>query len=126
MQERKNNHEDHNCELMEKTSPEDKAKLLTDKQSLEVLLEEVAKAGKKIHATILEVENLRLASIKNLCTKFKELHNILEQREQELVEDAATIAQQKLQKLLQQEKTLVLIMENKRPTTDYSQKELQT
>ena len=47
MQERKNNHEDHNCELMEKTSPEDKAKLLTDKQSLEVLLEELAKAGEK-------------------------------------------------------------------------------
>ena len=109
VQERKNNQEDqHNCELVEKTSSEDKAKLLTDKQSLEVLLEELAKAGKKIHATILEVENLKLASIKNLRTKFKELHNILEQREQELVEDATSIAQQKLQNLSQQEKTLSL------------------
>ena len=103
-----NDHEDHKCELTEKTSPEDKTKLLTDKQSLEVLLEEVVKAGKKIHATILEVENLKSASINNLHTKFKELHNILEQREQELVEDATSIAQQKLQKLSQQEKTLSL------------------
>ena len=72
------------------------------------LLEELAKAGEKIHATILEVENLKLASINNLCTKFKELHNILEYREQELVEDATTTAQQKLQKLSYQEKTLSL------------------
>ena len=103
-----NIHEGHNCELMEMTSPEHKTKLLTDKQSLKVLLEEVAKARKKIHATILEVENLKLASTNNIRTKFKELHNILEQREQELVEDATTIAQQKLQKLSQQEQTLSL------------------
>ena len=103
-----NHCEDHNCELIEKTSPEDKAQLLTDKQSLNDLLEELAKAGEKIHATILEVENLKLASINNLRTKFKELHNILEHREQELVEDATTTAQQKLQKLSYQEKTLSL------------------
>ena len=84
-----NDHEHHNCELMEKTSPEDKAKLLTDKQSLEVLQEELAKARKKIHA--LEVENQKLASIKYHHTKFKELYNILEQCMQELGEHATTI-----------------------------------
>ena len=103
-----NNHEDYNCELMEKTSPEDKAQLLTDKQSLKVLLEELAKAGENIHATILDIDNQKLTSIKHLRTKFKELHNILEQCEQELVEDVTTTAQQKLQKLLHQEKTLSL------------------
>ena len=117
-----NNHKDHNCELMEKISPEDKTKLHTDKQSLEDLLEEVAKARKKINATILEVENLKLTSIKNLRTKFKELHNILEQREQELVEDATTIAQQKLQNLLQQEKTLSLASAKLQSVVDYTER----
>ena len=117
-----NNHKDHNCELMEKTSPEDKTKLHTDKKSLEDLLEEVAKARKKINATILEVENLKLASIKNLRTKFKELHNILEQREQELVEDATAIAQQKLQKLLRQDKTLSLACAELQSVVDYTKR----
>ena len=107
---------------MEKTSPEDKTKLLTDKQSMKVLQEELAKAGEKIRATILEVENLKLASIKNLHTKFKELHNILEQREQELVEDATTIAQQKLRKLLHQEKTLSLASAELQSVVDYTKR----
>ena len=107
---------------MEKTSFEDKAKLLTDKQSLKVLLEELAKARQRVHATILEVENLKLASINKLRTKFKELHNILEQREQELVEDAATTAQEKLQKLLQQEKTLSLASAELQSVVDYTER----
>ena len=116
-----NDHEDHNCELMEKTSPDAKAKLLTDMQSLKVLLEELAKAREKIHATIFEVENRKLASINNIHTKFKELHNILEQRKQELVEDATTIAQLKLHNLTQQEKTLSLAKAELQGIVDYTE-----
>ena len=93
---------------MEKTSPEDNAKFLTEKESLKVLSKELIKARDKVRTTILDVTNQQLASIKNLRTKFKELRNILEQREQELEENATTIAQQKLQVLSQQEKTLCL------------------
>ena len=117
-----NCHEDHNHELMEKTSPVDKTKLLTDKQSLEILLKELAKAGENIHATILEVENQQIVSINNLRTKFKELHNILEQREQELVEDAMIIGQQKLQKLSEQEKTLFLVRAEVQNVVDYTER----
>ena len=115
-------HEDHNCKLMKKTSPEDKAKLLTDKQSLKVLLEELAKAGENIRATILDIDNQKLTSIKHLRTKFKELHNILEQREQELVENATTVAQRKLQKLSQQEKTLSLASAELQSVLDYTKR----
>ena len=101
-------HEDHKCELMEKTSPEDNAKFLTEKESLKVLSEEFIKARDKVHTTILDIKNQQLASINNLRTKFKELHNTLEQREQELVENVTIIAQHKLQILSQQEKTLSL------------------
>ena len=104
---------------MEKTSPEDKVILLRDKQSLNYLLEEMAKAREKIRATVLEIDNQKLTSINNLHIKFKELHNILEQRELELVEYATTTAQQKLQKLSQQEKTLSLTSAELQSVVDY-------
>ena len=115
-----NNHEDHSCELMRKTSPEDKAKFLTEKKSLKVLSEVLIKARDKVRSTILDVKNQQLATINNLRTKFKELHNSLEQHEQELVEDATTIAQQKLQKLSQQEKTLSLASAELQSVVDYT------
>ena len=103
-----NDHEDHNCELMEKTSPEDKVKFLMEKESLKVLSKELLKARDKVRSTILDVNNQQLATINNLRTKFKEFHNILERCEQELVENATAIAQEKLRELLHQEKTLSL------------------
>ena len=115
-----NDHEDHRCELMEKTSPEDKAKFLTEKKSLKVLSEKLLKARDKVRSTILDVNNQQLATINNLRTKFKELHNILEQREQELVEDATNIAKKKLQILSQQEQTLCLASAELQSVVDYT------
>ena len=105
---------------MEKTSPEDKAKFLTEKKSLKVLSEKLLKARDKVRSTILDVNNQQLATINNLRTKFKELHNILEQHEQELVEDATNIAQKKLQILSQQEQTLCLASAELQSVVDYT------
>ena len=116
-----NHHEDHNCELVRKTSPEAMAKFLMEKESLNVLSEELLKARDKVRSTILDVNNQQLATINNIHTKFKEFRNILERREQELVEDAATIAQQKLQKLSQQEKTLSLASAELQSIIDYTE-----
>ena len=116
-----NNHEDHNCALMKKTSPEARAKFLAEKKSLKVLLEELIKARDKVHTAILEVEIKILTSMSEIRTKFKELHNILEQREQELVEDATTIAQQKLNSLSQQEKTLSVASGELHSVVDYTE-----
>ena len=81
-------------------APDAKAKLLDNVQPLKDLNYAVVKARKNIHATTLEIEAQQQASINKLHTSFKELQNILEQREQELVE-VATIAQEKLQKISQ-------------------------
>ena len=101
-------HLGHNYEFTKKSAPGAKSKLLDDIQPLKDLKYMIGKAREKICATSLEIEAQKQASISNLHTSFKELHNILEQREQKLVEDATTIAQQKLQNLSQQEKTLSL------------------
>ena len=62
------------------------------------------------------------SAINNLHNSFRELHNILERREQELVEDTTTITQQKLQKLSQQEKTLSLACAELKNVVDYTER----
>ena len=99
-----------------------KTKLLEDIQSIKKQQAEFTDAVEKIHATALDVETQNESAIRNLHTSFKELHNILEQREQELVEDATTIAQQKLQKLSQQEKTLSLASAELQSVVDYTER----
>ena len=75
----------------------------------------------KIRATTLEVKTQKESAINNLHGSFRELHNILERREQELVEDTTTITQQKLQKLSQQEKTLSLACAELKNVVDYTE-----
>ena len=115
-------HLGHNYEFTKKAAPGAKTKLLDDMQPLKDLKYAIVKAGEKIHATTLEIEAQKQASINNLHTSFKELHDILEQRKQELVEDATTIAQQKLQKLSQQEKTLSLASAELQCVVDYTER----
>ena len=115
-------HKDHKIEFTKKAAPDAKAKLLEDLQPLIDLKEEFEKTVEKLSLTINAIEAQKQASINNLHTSFKELHNILEQREQELVEDATNIAQLKLQKLSQQEKTLSLASAELQSVVDYTER----
>ena len=115
-------HKDHKIDFTKKAAPDAKAKLLEDLQSLTDLKEEFEKTVEKINLTINAIEAQKQASINNVHTSFKELHNILEQREQELVEDATNIAKLKLQKLSQQEKTLSLASAELQSVVDYTER----
>ena len=115
-------HRDHKFEFTKKAAPGAKAKLLEDMQPLKDLKDELVKAGEEISFTTVTLEAQKQASINNLHASFEELHNILEQREQELVEDATTIAQEKLQKLSQQEKTLSLASAELQSVVDYTER----
>ena len=76
-------------------------------------------AMENFQATTLEVKAQKESAINKLHTSFKKLHNILERREQELVEDA--IAQQKLQNLSQQENFLSLAYSKLHTVIDYTE-----
>ena len=115
-------HRDHKFEFTKKAAPGAKAKLLKDIQPLKDLKDELVKAEEEISLTTVTIETQKQASINNLHASFKELHNILDIREQELVEDATTIAQQKLQKLSLQEKTLSLASEELQSVVDYTER----
>ena len=113
-------HLGHNYEFTNIAVTGVKTKLLEDIQSIKTQQTEFTDAIEKVRATALEVETQKESAISNLHTSFKELHNILERREQELVEDAVTIAQEKLQKLSQQEKTLSLASAELQSVVDYT------
>ena len=112
----------HNYEFTNVAVTGVKAKLLEDIQSLKNLKKELGNAVENIKGTALEVETQKESAINNLHTSFKELHNILERRKQELVEDAKTKAQQKLQNLSQQEKTLSLASVELQSVVDYTER----
>ena len=114
-------HLGHNYEFTNVAVTGVKTKLLEDIQFIKIQQTEFADAIEKIRATALEVETQKEFAINNVHTSFKELHNILDQREQELVEDATTIAQEKLQKLSQQEKTLSLASAELQSVVDYTE-----
>ena len=115
-------HLGHNYEFTNVAAPGVKTKLLEDARSLKNVNKEFTDAVEKICSMMLEVETQKKSAVDNLHTSFKELHNILEQREQELVEDATTIAQQKLRKLSQQEKTLSLASAELQNVVDYTER----
>ena len=112
-------HLGHNYEFTKNVAPGVKAKLLENMQPVKDLQNELVKAREKIHDTTAAIEAQKQASINKLHTSFKELHNILERQEQELVEDATTLTQQKSQKLSQQEKTLSLASAELQIVVDY-------
>ena len=115
-------HLGHNYEFTNVAVTGVKTKLLEDIQSIKNQQTEFTDAIEKIRATAVDVETQKEFAINNVHTSFKELRNILERREQELVEDATTIAQQKLQKLSQQEKTLSLASAELQSVVDYTER----
>ena len=115
-------HLGHNYEFTNVAVTGVKTKLLEDIQSIKTQQSEFTNAIEKVRASVLEVETQKESAINNLHTSFKELHNILEQCEQELVEVATSIAQEKLQKLSQQEKTLSLASAELQSVVDYTER----
>ena len=115
-------HLGHNYEFTNVAVTGVKTKLLEDIQSIKNQQTEFTDAIEKIRATAVEVETRKEFAINNVHTSFKELRNILERREQELVEDATTIAQEKLQNLSQQEKTLSLASAELQSVVDYTER----
>ena len=115
-------HLGHNYEFTNVAVTSVKTKLLEDIQSIKCQQIEFTDAMEKVRTTALEVKTQKESLINNLHTSFKELHNILERHEQELVEDATTIAQQKLQNLSQQEKTLSLASAELQSIVDYTER----
>ncbi len=101
-------HRDHNFEFTKKAAPEVKTKLLKDLKTLKQLCAKFNSAADNIGITKYEVCTQKESVIEVIHTSFKEVYNLLDKREKELVEEANRLSQQKIEKLSVQEKTLSL------------------
>ena len=116
------NHRDHNFEFTKKAAPEEKTKLLEEIEPLKDLHVELENAVEHVRSAKLEVESQIKATLSIIRTSFKELHNILDKREQELVEEAGAIVQEKVNKLSAQEKSLSLASAEVQSVVDYTER----
>ena len=115
-------HKDHNYEFTNIAAVHAKTKLLESLQPLKDQYLKITKVMGKIHTISLEVKAQKESAIHSICESFKELHHILEQREKELVEDTVATAQEKLDKLSEQEKSLSLASAELQSVVDYTER----
>ena len=101
-------HRDHNFEFTKKPAPDEKTKLLEEMKPLKEVHAKLTSTVEYIQTTKLEVESQKDSAINIIKTSFKELHDILDKREKDLMEEARAVVQEKVNKLSVQEKPLSL------------------
>ena len=114
-------HRDHNFEFTKKAAPGEKMKLLEEMKHLKDVQVNLTSAVEGIQTTKLEVEAQKDSAINIIKTSFKELHDILDKREKDLIEEAGAVVQEKVDKLSVQEKTLSLASAEVQSVIDYTE-----
>ena len=99
-------HRDHDFEFCKIASSKTKQSLLEKLNPLKILRESLAQAINNIQITKQELKAQGGSVASRIQSSFKELREILDKREQELLGEAAGIVQQKMDKLSIQEKNL--------------------
>ena len=114
-------HREHNFEFTKKAAPGKKRKLLLEIKPLKDLHVKLTNALEHVQTTKLEVETQKNSTVNIIKTSFKELRDIIRKREKELVEEAGSILQEKVNKLSVQEKTLSLASAEVHSVVDYTE-----
>ena len=115
-------HRDHNFEFTKKAAPDEKTKLLEEMKPLKDVQGKLTSAVEHIQTTKVEVEAQKDSAINIIKTSFKELHDILDKREKDLIEEAGAVVQEKVDKLSVQEKTLSLASAEVQSVIDYTER----
>ena len=114
-------HRDHNFEFCKKAAPKTKENLLGKLEPLKNQRESLAQAVDNVQITKQELNENGDAVGNSIQRTFKELREILDKREQELLEEAAEMIQQKMDKLSVQEKNLSLASAEVQSVVDYTE-----
>ena len=115
-------HREHNFEFTKKSVPDEKRKLQLDIKPLKDLHVKLTNAVENIQTAKQEVESQNDSTVNIIKTSFKELRDIIDKREKELVEEAGLIVQEKVDKLSVQEKTLSLASAEVQSVLDYTER----
>ena len=114
-------HRDHDFEFCKIASTKTKQNLLENLSTLKIQRENLAKAIDNVQTTKQELKAQGGSVASSIQTSFKELREILDMREQELLGEAAGIVQQKMDKLTIQEKNLSLASAEVQSVVDYTE-----
>ena len=114
-------HHDHDFEFCKIASSKTKQNLLENLNPLKIQRESLAKAIDNIQITKQELKAQGGSVASSIQTSFKELWEILDKREQELLGEAAGVVQQKIDRLSVQEKTLSLASAEVQSVMDYTE-----
>ena len=115
-------HRDHNFEFTKKAAPDTKTKLMQEIKPLRDLHVKCTTTVEQIQINKIEVEAQKQSVVNAIKTTFKDLHDILDKRERELVEEAEAVVQEKVDQLSVQEKTLSLASAEFQSVIDYTER----
>ena len=115
-------HRDHNFEFSKITAPDTKTSLLEELASLKQVTDNLSSAVEDIQTTKQEVEAQGDSVANTIHTSFNELQQILEKRKNELLHEASSKVQKKLNKLSVQEKNLTVANTEVQSIVDYTER----
>ena len=115
-------HKEHKFEFSKVAAPITKKKLLEDLNPLREVTVNMSSAIEVLQTTKQEVEAQGDSVTKTIHTSFNELQQILEKHKQQLLTEAASKVQEKMDKLLAQEKNLSLANAEVQSIFDYTQR----
>ena len=114
-------HRDHNFEFSKKVAATTKSNLLEKLEPLKTQSSSLSHAVEEVRNTKQEVEAQRDTVANTIETSFKELRDILDNRERELIGEADRLIQEKMDRLSVQEKTLSLASAEVQSVVDYTE-----
>ena len=114
-------HKEHKFEFNKVAAPNTKIKLLEDLNPLREVTRKVLGAIEVIQTTKQQVEAQADSVANTIHTSFNELQQILEKHKQQLLTDTANIVQEKVDKLLVQEKNFSLSNAEVQSILDYTE-----
>ena len=114
-------HKEHNFEFCKKAAPTMKKNLLEELQPVKEQSVNFSHAVKEIQTIKNKVEVQADAVAKTIQTSFKELHEILDKREKELLNNCGRVIREKVEKLSLQEENLSLASAGVQSVVDYTE-----
>ena len=114
-------HRDHNFEFCKKAAATTKSNLLEKLEPLKTQSFSLSHAVEEVRTTKQELEAERNTVANTIKTSFKELRDILDNRERELLGEADRLVQEKMDRLSVQEKTLSLASAEVQSVVDYTE-----
>ena len=115
------NHRDHNFEFIKKIAATTKSNLLEKLEPLKTQSSSLSHAVQEVRTTKQELEVQRDAVANTIKTSFKELRDILNNRERELIGEADGLVQEKMDRLSLQEENLSLANAMVQSVVDYTE-----